>query len=590
MTEYLNNNNNTFCKTERIDINDIVSYLPNILNIIRSISIEKIYNKNVNEEDKEKYIKLLPSNILPKKPYIMDYDAFDNDKFYIYILSIFHNTLYNYNKINLKKIVLKNIIDLVNIFDIIIKNNSNFYTDKDFKFYLYHVINAFQSGSNKIENNSCFFKFGIGILLKKYNINNFNEFFPEKEGQKFIIDFINFLKDIVKKISEEYTNMTIKNSSDDYSKELDEISLIKNELNKENNLYFDNKFIARINNHIDKIVLLKTHISSINYYKYLFYLLIRLQLYLPNDINELFYINYIELKTDISHYINEANDIIFNEVISSNFYGDDIIQRLMKYIIKFNKYQKIKTFLNDENSPNSIKHIFQEIIKEKKFQQKVINFYKSDKIKKFISIHVDKDENEKIMTYLNTFISLLEEDKFWDKIFFYPLSKYKKAYVTNFVRIIINDNYIFFNTFNLTEKYSLLRFILFELIVHELMHLLRRLTLGGVCSELTLTPPNEDDNKKDKLSGEIGERLIKFFFKMNKIQRVILEQAEFFENLTLENEKEIDQLEKIFDIESHKKEKDTTYAKFCKNKKEREIIFEMSDCRDFVYISKFQCI
>ena len=42
----------------------------------------------------------------------------------------------------------------------------HFYEDKDFKFYLYHVINAFQPGSNKIEKNSSFFKFGIGILLK----------------------------------------------------------------------------------------------------------------------------------------------------------------------------------------------------------------------------------------------------------------------------------------------------------------------------------------------------------------------------------------------------------------------------------------
>ena len=588
MIECLNNNNNTFDKTERIEKKDILLYLQSILSFIKSISIEKIYNKNLNEEDKSKYMKLLSFTIKPKKPYIMDFDDFDNNNFYIYIFSVFHNALYYYQTVNLKKIVLKNIIDLVNIFDIIIKNNSNFYEDKDFKFYFYHVINAFQPGTNKIENNSSFFKFGIGILLKKYNINNFKEFFPENENQRIKIDFITFLKDIVKKIYEEFINITIKDSRKDYSKEFYEISLIKNELNTLNNC--DNKFITRINNYIDKIVLLKTHLSSNNYYKYIFYLLIRLQLCLPNDVNEFYYINYIILKTDIAHYINENNDIILNEIISYNFYADDIIQRLMKYIIKFNKYNKIKTILNDENNPNSIKHIFQEIIKEKKFQQKVINFYKSEKIKKFISIYVDKNEKVQIMIYLDKFILLLEEDKFWDKIFFYPLSKYKKAYVSKFVRIIINHNYIIFNTFNLNEKYLLLRFILFELIVHELMHLLRRLTLGGVCSELILTPQNDDDNKNNKLSEEIGERLIKFFFKVNKIQRIILEQAEFFDNLTLENESEIDQLENIFDIESQKKESITTFAKFCKNKKEREILFEMSDCREFIYISKFQCI
>ena len=96
----------------------------------------------------------------------MNFEDFDNDNFYIYIFNVFHNALYNYSTVNLKKIVLKNIIDLVNLLDIIMNNNSNFYEDKDFKFYLYHVINAFQPGSNKIEKNSSFFKFGIGILLK----------------------------------------------------------------------------------------------------------------------------------------------------------------------------------------------------------------------------------------------------------------------------------------------------------------------------------------------------------------------------------------------------------------------------------------
>ena len=589
MSECFNKEKDSLDISEKITKKEIISYLKNILSIIKSISIEKICNKSWNVNNKCKYKEQLSFFIKPKKPYIMDFEDYDNDKFFIFIFSVFHDALNNYDTVSLKDIVLKNIINLVNLFDIIINNNDNCYEDKDFKFYLYHLINAFQSGNNKIENNSNFFKFGIEILKRKYNICNFKEFFTEKEEHKIKIDFIELLKDILNKLNEKYTNMTINAPNKDYSKELSEISSIRNELINEVEYFKDNTFISYIFNFIDKICSLKTHLIDNNYYKYMLSLLNRLQYSIPNNINEFFYINSIELKKDISHYINEVNEQIFIEIQEYKFYGEKIMKKLIEYNIKINKYNKMKIILNEENSPDSIKHIFQEIIKEKNFQQKVINFYKSNKIKTFISIYVDKDEKEKIKGYLDKFVSLLEDDKFWDKIYFYPLSKYKKAYVTNFVRIIINDNYITFNTSDLNEKYLLLRFILFELIVHELMHLLRRLTLGGVSSTLSLTPPNEGDKKNNKLSGEIGERLIKYFFKVNKIRRIILEQAQFFSKLTLESEEEINQLEKLFDIESNKKESNTTYAKFCKNKGDIEVLFEMSDCRDFIYISKFEC-
>ena len=589
MSECFNKEKDTLDISEKITKKDIISYLKNMLSIIKSISIEKICNKRWNENNKCKYKEQLSFIIKSKKPYIMDFDDFDNDNFFIYIFSVFHDVLYNYDTASLKDIVLKNIINLVNLFNIIINNNDNCYEDKDFKYYLYHIINAFQSGDNKIENNSNFFKIGVEILKRKYNIYDFKDFTLEKEENKIKIDFIEFLKDILNKLDEEYTNMITKTPNKDYSKELNEIKSIKNELKKEVEYCKDNTFISNIIHYIDKICLLKTHLFDNNYDKCMFSLLIRIQFSIPNNISEFFYINNIELKKDISYYINEVNEQIFYEIKKYKFYGDNIMKKLIEYNIKFNKYNKIKLILNEENSPDSVKHIFQEIIKEKNFQQKVINFYKSNKIKTFISINVDKDENEKIKKYLDKFVLLLEDDKFWDKIYFYPLSKYKKAYVTNFLRIIINDNYITLNTFNLDEKYLLLRFILFELIVYELMHLLRRLTLGGVSSMPSLTPSNEGDKKNNKLTDEIGERLIKFFFKVNKIQRIILEQAQFFNKLTLESEEEIDQLKNIFDIESNKKESNTTYAKFCQSKGDREVLFEMSDCRDFIYISKFEC-
>ena len=57
--------------------------------------------------------------------------------------------------------------------------------------------------------------------------------------------------------------------------------------------------------------------------------------------------------------------------------------------------------------------------------------------------------------------------------------------------MIINDRCIIFNTFNLKEKYLLLRLILFDLMADEPMHLLRKMVLGDVWSELALLSPNE---------------------------------------------------------------------------------------------------
>ena len=590
MSEYLNkekidvDNKNE----EKMNKNDIILHLQNMLDILKSITIEKIFNKSI---DIAKYETQLLSNIniKSKKPYIMDFDDFEKDEFYIYVLSVFHNVLHNYHNVNLKDIILKNLIDLINIFNLIIQNNNNYYHDNDFRFYLYHVLNAFQPGVNKIEQNSHFFKYGIEILLKKYKILNFNEFYPEHEAEKIKLNYINFLRELLNKVKKEYINKTLTCPNEDYSKEFDDISKIVKELDKEKIKKDNNIFIANIKNCSHKILILIMNLYANN--KYLYYvsiLLYEIEDYIPSNINEFFYVNYIHLKNDIDNYINQINESTLNNIRKSQFYNENLIQKLIEYYIKFYKYNNIKNILNDENGENSVKNIFKEMIKDKTFREKVINLYKSEKMKKFIYLFVDKDERDKLLKYLDNFIILLEKDTFWDKIMFYPLSKYKKAYVANYVRIIINDNYITFKIFNLKEKYLLLKFILFELIIHELMYLLRRLTLSGVCSELSLTPPNEDDKKKEDLSGEIGERLIKFFFNVNKIQRIILDQAEFFDKLHLKTEEEIGKLEHIFEIESKKKEKEISYAKFCKNQNNREVIFETHDCRKFIYISKFE--
>ena len=104
---------------------------------------------------------------------------------------------------------------------------------------------------------------------------------------------------------------------------------------------------------------------------------------------------------------------------------------------------------------------------------------------------------------------------------------------------------------------------------------------------MALTPPNGKDLEDGEVTGEIGERLIGYFFNINKIQRIILEQAEYFVKADLNKEEEIEKLFEIFNIQSKKKLKEISYAKFNESEKEREILFEIQDCRKFVYVPPF---
>ena len=97
---------------------------------------------------------------------------------------------------------------------------------------------------------------------------------------------------------------------------------------------------------------------------------------------------------------------------------------------------------------------------------------------------------------------------------FFSLPKYIRAFVTNYLRIIINPSFITLKVFKEKENNQILYFLLFELLVHENFHLLRRIIYCGKESILSLTQTNDKELKENQMTGEIVKRLISYFFKI----------------------------------------------------------------------------
>ena len=223
----------------------------------------------------------------------------------------------------------------------------------------------------------------------------------------------------------------------------------------------------------------------------------------------------------------------------------------------------------------SNKIYFKELLKDKTFRNKVINFYNSEKVKKFIDERCNNSEKEKLKEKLPYLLNLMKSNIFWERIMLFPLSKHKMASVENYLRIVINTEYVkYYNTQEFQKK-SIINLLLFELLIHEIFHFLRRLIFLGKKAKDAITPPSsynkdneneEKDNNKEKeenLSlneennyGEIGQRLIRYIFNVNKIIDISYKAGTIFENYTLKEEKEIEKLKTILMKE------DSSHAKF----------------------------
>ena len=148
-----------------------------------------------------------------------------------------------------------------------------------------------------------------------------------------------------------------------------------------------------------------------------------------------------------------------------------------------------------------------------------------------------------------------------------------------YLRIVINIDFVKYKKVNNEQKIVILELMIFELLIHELFHFLRRLNFIGHKAEEALTPPNEKDSKLNKLHGEIGERLIAYFFGIAKIQMITFEAGEAFRALNFSRENDIEELKTILNRTNPNGLSETSYAIFCTSG-DCSIIFEFDDCRE----------
>ena len=137
--------------------------------------------------------------IAAQEPYIMKESDFDDINFYKYILkvSIYFLKKKDNNAINkLDPPVLKHLIDLCAIIQRILTSENN-YEKRDVKYYLYHLINAFNENDDKLENDYKFLKCGIELLIKNYKIEKYEEYYPENDKAEMRKNFSSSIKKLL---------------------------------------------------------------------------------------------------------------------------------------------------------------------------------------------------------------------------------------------------------------------------------------------------------------------------------------------------------------------------------------------------------
>ena len=546
---------------------EIYDKIPKVLEIIKQILVKKSEDKENNINTQE-FLEKIDLEIKAEEPYIMNESDFDDTKFYKYILkvSIYFLQQENINAIinKLNPPIFKHLIDLCAIIQIILNEKRN-YEKNDVKYYIYHIINAFSDNDKKLENDFKFLKCGIELLLKNYNINDFVEYFSEREKaeirrkfgftmkqllsniQQYMIEN-KYIEDEIKlELYEKINNLCVK-ARDLFEKETD-INYLENVKAFLEELYDtlkdDNTFIA---------IYIFIHIFKVE---------------IPEKINEFYYSLFFFCDENIA---DKCYKILDESTCINNFMNNYICDSKTKnsFLIYYTQFKKRKRmFLKLISGTNSNKKYFEELLDNKQFRDKIINFYSSQKIKDFIKEKCDDKEKEKLTEKLSYLLELMKKNDFWKKIMLFPMSKNKMASVENYLRIVINTEYVKYHNTPDSKKMPILNLLLFELLIHEIFHYLRRLIFLGKKAKDAITPPssynkdskdNEEEEEVEKDSqkehGEIGQRLINYIFNVEKIVNISYSAGKEFENYTFKNEKEIKLLKKILLKE------DTSYATF----------------------------
>ena len=70
------------------------------------------------------------------------------------------------------------------------------------KYYIYHIANAFSDIDKKLEEDFKFLKCGVELLLKAYNINNYDEYFSKKAKDEIRRNFCYSIKSLLTSVQQ----------------------------------------------------------------------------------------------------------------------------------------------------------------------------------------------------------------------------------------------------------------------------------------------------------------------------------------------------------------------------------------------------
>lgn len=201
-------------------------------------------------------------------------------------------------------------------------------------------------------------------------------------------------------------------------------------------------------------------------------------------------------------------------------------------------------------------------------------------MKQFIDDCCPKCEKEKLKSNLSVLIKLLKGEEFWKQIMFFPLIKNKMGIMENYLRIVINTEYVEYKNLTKEKKRYIQQLLLFELLFYEIFHLFRRFNFINYETEKALIPPSSKDIGVDINNGEIEKKLIKYFFNQSIISLITTEAGKTFNSLTFETKEDIDMLMMIFEKVGKKGLDEDGYARFSDSGIEG-VIFYMLDCIDY---------
>ena len=570
-----------YFEEDNISWKEVYEKIPKLLKIIQQILEKKSENNEENISIQE-FIKDLDLGIKADEPYIMQDSDFDDINFYKYILktSIYYLKQDNINSIinKLNPSVFKHLIDLCAIIQRILKEEKN-YEKRDVKYYIYHIVNAFSDIDNKLELDFKFLKCGVELLLKAYNINNYDEYFSKKAKVEIRRNFCHSLKNLLTSVQQYMIHK--KYLEDENKKEtIDNIHKLIDRTRNLSDYETDIKFLQNVNSILNDLL---NSLNNEDDFKCIYNFIFSFKGNIPKNLNDFYYsifcFDYINTH---EKYKKKLEQFIITEQFRSDFSINCICDQVtkdsfLKYMYQFKKNKNM--YFKLLSGTNSNKKYFEELLKDKKFRDKIINFYSSQSIKNFINERCNNKEKDKLIEKLPYLLDLMKKDDFWKQIMLFPMSKNKMASVENYLRIVINTEYVKYHEASEENKKAITNLLLFELLIHEIFHFFRRLIFLGkkakevIKSQNSYDKKNKTENEK-KQSGEIGKRLIRYVFNVDTIISISYKAGLIFQGLTLKDEKEIESLKTILSNE------DTSKATFSVTEI-YGITHPIHDCRDY---------